>query len=68
LAGVHRERREVAQDRVEQKKIALVAGTVGSLISRPKPGDIQNVPLENRLQPFWLVRISAYTRYDRNNA
>ena len=59
---------EVAQDRVEQKKISLVAGAVGSLLSRPKPGDIQIVSLENRLQPFWLVRISAYTRFDRNNA
>jgi hypothetical protein len=59
---------EVALDRVEQKKIALVAGTVGSLLSRPKPGDIQNVSFENRLQPFWLVKISAHTRYDRNNA
>jgi hypothetical protein len=59
---------EVARDRVEQKKIGLVAGTVGSLISRPKPEDIQCVSLENRLQPFWLVRISAFTRYDRNTA
>jgi hypothetical protein len=58
---------EVAQDRVEQKKITLVAGTVGSLLSRPKPGDILCVSMENRLQPFWLVRISALTRYDRNN-
>ena len=28
---------EVAQDRVEQKKTQLVAGTVGALLSRPKP-------------------------------
>ena len=58
---------EVAQDRCEQKKIALVAGTMGSLLSRPKPTDIQISSIENRLQPFWLVTISAMTRYDRNN-
>ncbi len=57
---------EVAQDRVEQKKIALIAGAVGSLLSRPKPGDIGCVSVENRLQPFWLVKISTMTRYDRN--
>jgi hypothetical protein len=57
---------EVAQDRIEQKKISLVAGTVASLLSRPKPADIQCISVENRLQPFWLVKMSAYTRFDRN--
>jgi hypothetical protein len=59
---------DVAHDRVEQKKIALVAGTVASLLSRPKPTDIQVVSMENRLQPFWLVKMSALTRFDRNNS
>jgi len=59
---------EVAQDRCEQKKIGLVAGTMGSLLSRPKLTDIQITSIENRLQPFWLITISARTRYDRNNA
>jgi hypothetical protein len=58
---------DVAQDRCDQKKISLVAGAVGSLISRPKPTDIQLASIENRLQPFWVVTISATTRYDRNN-
>jgi len=57
---------EIAADRVEQKKTGLIAGAVGSLISRPKPEEIHMVSLENRLEPFWQVSISARTRYDRN--
>jgi len=34
---------DVARDRVEQKKTALVPGAVAGLISRPKPEDIQLV-------------------------
>ena len=57
---------EVARDRVEQKKTNLVAGTVGALLSRPKPEEITLVSVENRLEPFWLVSITAHTAYDRN--
>lgn len=57
---------EVAQDRVEQKKMGLVAGTVGALLSRPKPEEIHLVSVENRLEPFWLINISSYTSFDRN--
>ncbi len=57
---------EVARDRVEQKKAGLVAGTVGALLSRPKPEEITLVSVENRLEPFWLVSITAHTAYDRN--
>jgi len=56
---------EVAQDRVEHKKAQLMAGTVGALLSRPKPEEIQMVSLENRLEPFWMVRISSRVIYDR---
>jgi hypothetical protein len=56
---------EVAQDRVEHKKAQLLAGTVGALLSRPKPEEIQMISLENRLEPFWLVRISGRVVYDR---
>jgi hypothetical protein len=57
---------EVAHDRVEQKKVNLIAGAMGALLSRPKPADFVMVSLENRLEPFWLVTISAQTKYDRN--
>lgn len=56
---------EVGHDRVEQRKIQLVAGTMGSLLGRSKPEDIQLVGVENRLEPFWLVTISSRTVYDR---
>lgn len=56
---------EVAHDRVEHKKAQLLAGAVGALLARPKPDEIQMVSLENRLEPFWLVRISARVVYDR---
>ncbi len=57
---------EVAKVRVDDKRINLVAGTVGSLLSRPKPEEIQLVSTENRLEPFWHIVISARTVYDRN--
>jgi len=57
---------DVARDRVEQKKASLVAGTVGALLSRPKPEEIQLVSVENRLEPFWRVNVNARTVYDRN--
>jgi hypothetical protein len=57
---------EVARDRVEQKKANLVAGTVGALLSRPKPEEIQIVGAENRLEPFWHIAIFARTVFDRN--
>ena len=56
---------EVARDRVEQRKVQLVAGTMGSLLGRLKPEDIQLLGVENRLEPFWLVTISSRTVYDR---
>jgi hypothetical protein len=57
---------EVAHDRVEQKKAGFIAGTVGALLSRPNPADIQLLSTENRLEPFWLISASARTAYDRN--
>ena len=57
---------EVARDRLEQKKASLVAGTVGSLIARPKPEEIQLLSVERRLEPFWLVSVFVRTAYDRN--
>jgi hypothetical protein len=57
---------DVARVRVDDKRPNLVAGTVGALLSRPKPEDIRMVTTESRLEPFWLVTIAARTRYDRN--
>lgn len=56
---------EVARDRVEQKKVNLIAGTLGSLFSRAKPEDLQLATVENRVEPFWLLEASSKTVYDR---
>jgi len=59
---------EVARDRVEQKKINLVSGTLGSLLARPKPEDIQLVSVESRLEAFWQICVFVHTSYERNQA
>ena len=56
---------DVARDRVEQKKVNLIAGTLGALFSRAKPSEVQLVTVENRVEPFWLVVASSRTVYDR---
>jgi hypothetical protein len=57
---------DVARVRVDDKRTSLVAGTVGALLSRPKPDEIRIVAVENRLEPFWLVTIATHTVFDRN--
>src|SRR5450759_567000 len=57
---------EVARDRLEQKKTSLVTGTLGALIARPKPEDIQIVSFENRLEAFWLINVVVHTVFERN--
>jgi hypothetical protein len=56
---------DVARDRIENKKTSLVAGMVGTFISRPNPAEIQVVSFENRLEPYWVVSVATRTRYDR---
>jgi hypothetical protein len=56
---------EIARDRIEKKKTTLVAGMFGTLISRPNPADIQEISIENRLEPFWMVTVASRTSYDR---
>jgi hypothetical protein len=59
---------EVACDRMEQKKASLVTGTLGALISRPKPEDIRFVSFENRLEAFWQLNVFVRTVYERGHA
>ena len=56
---------EIARDRIEKKKTSLVAGMFGTLISRPGPTDIQEISVENRLEPYWLVSLNTRTAYER---
>jgi hypothetical protein len=59
---------EVARVRVDDKRTSLVAGTVGALLSRPKPDEIKLLAAENRLEPFWLVTVGTHTVFDRNRS
>ena len=59
---------EVARVRVDDKRTNLVAGTVGALLSRPKPDEIRMIAVESRLEPFWMVTIGTHTVFDRNKA
>ena len=56
---------EIARDRIEKKKAALVAGMFGNLISRPNPNEIQVISVENRLEPYWVITAASRTTYDR---
>lgn len=59
---------DIARDRIEKKKTSLVAGMFGTLISRPGPTDIQEISVENRLEPYWMVAIASRTAYDRQQS
>ncbi len=56
---------DIARDRVELKKMNLVAGMLGTLLSRSKPEELRLTTVENRLEPFWLISASSLTKYDR---
>ncbi len=50
---------------VQDKKTGLVAGTMGMVLSRPKPDDILLAYAEQRWEPFWQVVIHSRTVYER---
>ncbi|MFZ5824495.1 MAG: hypothetical protein ACOY94_09215 [Bacillota bacterium] len=54
-----------AKVRVEDKRVNLVAGTMGALFSRPKPEDIRLIYSERRLEPIWHIGVHTRTVYDR---
>lgn len=59
---------EIARDRIDQKKVNIVAGTMGALLSRPKPDDIQMLSVEHRLETFWHIAVAARTVFDRSRS
>jgi hypothetical protein len=59
---------EVAKDRIEQKKANLVSGTLGALLSRPKPDEIQLSSVEKRLEAFWVMDVFLHTSYERKRS
>lgn len=56
---------EVARAKIEGKKSSLIAGTLGSLLCRPKPDDIVLVAVQQRWEPFWHLAIHLRTVYER---
>ncbi|MBD0379932.1 hypothetical protein [Paenibacillus sedimenti] len=50
---------------VENKKVHLVAGTVGALFTRPKPEEITLSYSELRYEPFWQVTACTHMVYER---
>lgn len=57
-----------ARARVEEKKVSLVAGMIGSLFTRPNPAEIQLTYAEQRLEPFWHLEARLRTVYDRQRS
>lgn len=57
-----------AQGRVEEKKVSLVAGVMGALFTRPRADEIVLTYAETRLEPFWSIRASLRTVYDRQRS
>lgn len=57
---------DVALDRLDQKKVQLVSGTLGALFSRAKPEDITVASVEKRLEAYWQVSVHLLTVYERN--
>lgn len=53
---------------MEAKKIALIAGTFGSFLSRPDPSDFQLTYSECRLEPIWHVVVRVRNVYERTKS
>ena len=58
-------RGDQARALAEERKVSLVAGTFGSLFTRPKPDEIQLTYAEHRLEPLWRLSGQMRTVYDR---
>lgn len=59
---------EEAQLRLEAKKVALIAGTLGSFLSRPDPTDFQLTYSESRFEPIWHVALRLRNVYERTKS
>lgn len=59
---------ETARARVDEKRVNLVAGMMGALLTRPKPDDIVCTYAETRLEPFWRIGAHLRTVYDRQRS
>lgn len=54
-----------AEQRAQERRSQAFGSGIGSLLQRPKEGDISLIARQRRLEPFWHVRAHAVYVYDR---
>lgn len=57
---------EVTQQQAIDKRLGVVAGGIGALLSRPKPEEVELVYSEIRFEPFWHVTCATRYVFERN--
>jgi hypothetical protein len=57
--------RQQIRERAWDKKVQVFASGLGSLLSRPKPEEVEIIYDELRYEPFWHVIAGAHYRYTR---
>lgn len=57
---------ETARQQAIDKRLGIVAGGLGALLSRPKPEEVELVYAEIRFEPLWHVVCATRFAYERN--
>ena len=57
---------ESARQQAFDKRVGVVAGGLGGLLSRPKPDDVELVYEEVRLEPFWHIACTVRYVFERS--
>ena len=57
---------ESAKQQAFDKRVGVVAGGLGGLLSRPKPDDVELVYDEVRLESFWHIACTVRYAFERN--
>ena len=57
---------EAAKQQAIDKRLGIVAGGLGALLSRPKPDEVELIYSEIRFEPFWYVTCATRYVFERN--
>src|SRR3990172_7584829 len=57
---------EAAKQQAIDKRLGIVAGGLGALLSRPKPEEVELIYSEIRFEPFWYVVCATRYVFERN--
>ena len=57
---------EAAKQQAIDKRLSIVAGGLGALLSRPKPDEVELIYSEIRFEPFWYVTCATRYVFERN--